>query len=130
MMRAEPDIALAQAGSIPAGSSLWHKLGNSNAADVLARFHCKVGASGRRYHFTRYVACEEIADFTNMLVFALDARGCLCAMAHVDQQGGVKQLHGSNMTDDASVCWDVRFLPQGREAADAIIDDLVRRGAA
>lgn len=124
MIRTEPDIVMAQAGEFQPGSSLWHRPGHAETAGVLARFHCRAGVSGRRYYFTRYVSREEIADFTNILVFALDARGCRCAMGYIDHEGCVEQLDGPIMTENAPVCWEVRFLPQGRDAAEAIIADL------
>ncbi|MBV1705799.1 MAG: hypothetical protein KGQ37_01175 [Hyphomicrobiales bacterium] len=96
----------------------------------MARFHGRRGASGRRYHFTRYECRDDIADFTNILILALDAQGRPCSLTHVGSEGSTSLILGCAVSQQEPACWDIRFLPPDRTEAEAVIRDLACRGEA
>ncbi len=118
-------------GSLARSQAGWgHGAAALVVPDFMARFHGRLGASGRRYHFTRYDCHDDIADFSNILIFALDAQRRPCSLAHVDHDGGIRHLPGIALSRDAPTCWDIRFLPLDHAAAEAVILDLTRLGDA
>ena len=119
-----------------AGSWAWPGAGRGAGAAALlapalmARFHSRMGASGRRYHFTRYDSRDDIADFTNIVMIALDAWKRPCSCVHIDHDGYIRQLSGTAHSDHKPIYWDIRFLPLDRAAGEAVIHDLTRHGDA
>ncbi len=88
------------------------------------RFRTWLGASGRRYHCTRYSQRDDIAEFTNILFWAVDAEGRRSGVTHVDACGVVKPIGDEALEQVAPHGWEVRFLPQDQAAAQAVIADM------